>query len=161
MHAVIAEYHPDHRHQLLALSLRAWKPVFAEMKHAVPPYVYQAFYPKGWEDRQSQEIEAFLQDAPEAVLVASMSNTVVGWVGTRLHPEDRMGEIYILAVEPSYQRQGVAKALLEAAGARLRDAGMAMVMVETGGDPGHAASRHAYENAGFERWPVARYFKQL
>jgi hypothetical protein len=38
---------------------------------------------------------------------------------------------------------------------------MAMVMVETGGDPGHAAARASYEAAGFERWPVARYFKSL
>jgi hypothetical protein len=38
---------------------------------------------------------------------------------------------------------------------------MTMVMVETGGDPGHAPARGAYEAAGFERWPVARYFKAL
>jgi hypothetical protein len=36
-----------------------------------------------------------------------------------------------------------------------------MVMVETGGDPGHAAAQAGYEAAGFERWPVARYFKNL
>jgi hypothetical protein len=29
------------------------------------------------------------------------------------------------------------------------------------GDPGHAASRASYEAVGFERWPVARYFKAL
>jgi RimJ/RimL family protein N-acetyltransferase len=44
---------------------------------------------------------------------------------------------------------------------RARDAGMDMVMVETGGDPGHAPARAVYEKAGFERWPVARYFKEL
>jgi hypothetical protein len=38
---------------------------------------------------------------------------------------------------------------------RARDAGMNMVMVETGGDPGHAPARATYEKAGFERWPVA------
>jgi RimJ/RimL family protein N-acetyltransferase len=39
--------------------------------------------------------------------------------------------------------------------------GMRIAMVETGDDPGHAPSRAAYEAAGFERWPVARYFRKL
>ena len=36
-----------------------------------------------------------------------------------------------------------------------------MVMVETGGDRGHAPARATYEGLGFQRWPVARYFKDL
>ena len=43
----------------------------------------------------------------------------------------------------------------------MRSAGMQIVMVETGDDPGHAASRATYESIGFERWPVARYFREL
>ena len=38
---------------------------------------------------------------------------------------------------------------------------MSVAMVETGGDPGHARSRHTYEKVGFELFPVARYFKKL
>lgn len=38
---------------------------------------------------------------------------------------------------------------------------MNMVMVETGGEPGHAASRDAYHAHGYQPWPVARYFKDL
>jgi RimJ/RimL family protein N-acetyltransferase len=38
---------------------------------------------------------------------------------------------------------------------------MAVAMVETGGDPGHAASRRTYEKAGFVLLPIARYFKML
>ena len=38
---------------------------------------------------------------------------------------------------------------------------MRMVMVETGDDPGHVPARNDYEAAGFEPWPVARYFKNL
>ena len=44
---------------------------------------------------------------------------------------------------------------------RLKNAGMKIVMVETGDDPGHASSRATYEKVGFERWPVARYFREL
>jgi ribosomal protein S18 acetylase RimI-like enzyme len=82
-------------------------------------------------------------------------------VGIRMHPEDRMGEIYILAVDPDHQRRGIAVALMDHAMAQMRQAGLKMVMVETGDDPGHSASRATYESAGFERWPVARYFRKL
>jgi RimJ/RimL family protein N-acetyltransferase len=34
-------------------------------------------------------------------------------------------------------------------------------MVETGADPGHAPARAAYEKAGFELMPLARFFKKL
>jgi RimJ/RimL family protein N-acetyltransferase len=44
---------------------------------------------------------------------------------------------------------------------QMRRAGMAIAMVETGDDPGHAASRAAFERAGFQRWPVARYFQEF
>jgi hypothetical protein len=43
----------------------------------------------------------------------------------------------------------------------MKDAGMSIAMVETAGDPGHAPARHTYEKAGFELFPVARYFKTL
>ena len=85
----------------------------------------------------------------------------MGWVGVRLHQEDNMGEIYILAVDPVHQRKGIASALLDTAYAYMRDAGMSMVLVETGDDDGHSASRATYERSGFVRWPVARYFREL
>lgn len=72
-----------------------------------------------------------------------------------------MGEIYILAVDPVAQRSGAARVLIESAFEHMRSANMKIVMVETGDDPGHAASRATYEKLGFERWPVARYFREL
>jgi hypothetical protein len=43
----------------------------------------------------------------------------------------------------------------------MKDAGMSIAMVETGGDPGHERARYIYEKVGFELFPVARYFKKL
>jgi hypothetical protein len=34
-------------------------------------------------------------------------------------------------------------------------------MVETGGDPGHAAARRTYQNVGYVHLVIARYFKKL
>jgi GNAT superfamily N-acetyltransferase len=157
----IQAYTPELHAQVLALSLRAWAPVFEKMKPAVQDYVYEAFYPDGWRARQTADVSAILEAEGVRIWVAVEDGSVLGWVGIRLHPEDFMGEIHILAVDPPHQGRGVATALMGHAMAEMREAGMRMVMVETGGDPGHAPSRATYESAGFERWPVARYFRKL
>lgn len=157
----IEPYALSHKAPVVELSLRAWEPVFAKLRPAVAGFVYDAFYPDGWEVRQSADIGAFLEAEGHHAWVATKAGALLGWVGIRLHPEDGMGEIYILAVDPDHQRRGVAKALIDFAAGRMREAGMKIVMVETGDDPGHAASRATYERAGFERWPVARYFRRL
>lgn len=157
----VVPFEPRHHEEVLALSLRAWEPVFAQMREAVLPFAYDAFYPKGWEVRQSHDIEAFLRDEGRMTWVAMDGPAVAGWIGLRLHPDDGMGEVYILAVDPERQRKGIANTLLAFAMGHFRAAGAKMLMVETGGDPGHAPSRAAYEQAGFERWPVARYFRKL
>jgi ribosomal protein S18 acetylase RimI-like enzyme len=67
----------------------------------------------------------------------------------------------MIAVDPAYQRRGIGAALTRLALARLREAGLAIAMVETGGDDGHAPARRTYAGAGFTLWPVARYFREL
>ncbi len=51
-----------------------------------------------------------------------------------------MGEIYMVAVDPDFQGRGIGSALIEFAPCWMKDAGMSVAMVETGGDPGHEES---------------------
>jgi ribosomal protein S18 acetylase RimI-like enzyme len=96
------------------------------------------------------------------VWVADVGASAVGFVAVDLdHPERSMGEISMLAVDPDHQGGGIGTALTEFALDRLKEAGMTVAMVETGGDPGHAAARRTYENAGCVLLPIARYFKNL
>ena len=157
----IIRFVPELEAKLVALSMRAWAPVFEKLKLAVQPYVYRAFYPNGWQARQTTDIRDFLGSEGQNIWIAVEAGEALGWVGIRTHPADSMGEIYIIAVDPAAQRRGVATALLEHAISELRSAGMRIVMVETGDDPGHRPSRATYESAGFERWPVARYFRKI
>ncbi len=149
------------RQAALDLALRAWESVFPQMRDSVPGFVYDAFYPDGWRQRQILDLGRVLDDEPESVDVAFADGVTAGWVCTRVHPEDSMGEIYVLAVDPVFQRRGIGRALMKHGEGRALEAGMAMVMVETGGDPGHGSARAAYEQSGYQRWPVARYFKDL
>ena len=157
----VTGYKPEYRSQIVALSLRAWEPVFTALQPAVQPYVYDAFFPNGWADRQANDVEQVLSEEAGNVWVAAEDGVVLGWIGIRLHPLDQMGEVRIIAVDPAHQRRGIATALLDFALDFIRQSGMKMVMVETGGDPGHAPARATYERAGFDRWPVARYFRKL
>lgn len=70
-------------------------------------------------------------------------------------------ELDIIAVDPGLQRQGIGSKLISFALDWCRRQGLTMVMVETGDDAGHSAARVTYEQCGFERYPVARYFRRL
>jgi ribosomal protein S18 acetylase RimI-like enzyme len=72
-----------------------------------------------------------------------------------------MGAIDIIAVDPNYQRRGIAKALTKHSLEHMRSHGMDIALVETGGDPGHAPARATYVASGFTLLPIARYFQLL
>ena len=109
----IVSYNPEYREALLDISLRAWGPVFPRMHNDVPEFVYDAFYPQGWQQRQLSDLEEVLDQEPQNVSVALEGECPVAWVCTRIHPEDQMGEIYVIAVDPEYQRRGVGQQLME------------------------------------------------
>ncbi|MGF1462137.1 MAG: GNAT family N-acetyltransferase [Maricaulaceae bacterium] len=146
---------------MLALTIDAWTPVFAKTEKDVPRFVLKAFYPNGWWSRQTAEVQEFLSSEPENIWLAFRRDGLAGFMGLRLHPDDQMGEIHIIAFSPSYQRKGVSTALMRHAEDVVRASGAKMIMVETIGDSGHKPARRAYEAFGFEPWPVARYFKKL
>ena len=158
---VIVPYLPEYESSVLDMCTSIWHPVFYSLKDEVPPYVYKAFYPNGWEDRQMSDIGKVLREEADKVSLALWGGELAGLVAIRLHPEDQMGEVHVIGVDPDYQRRGVAQALLDHAQDQMRAAGMSIVMVETGGDSGHAPARATYEAAGFETMPVARYFREL
>ena len=95
------------------------------------------------------------------VWVAEVGATTVGFVAVEIRPEENIGEIYMLAVDPDHQGGGIGTALTKFALEKIKAAGVAVAMVETGSDPGHAAARRTYEKAGYLHVPVARYFKEL
>jgi ribosomal protein S18 acetylase RimI-like enzyme len=145
---------------VVEFSLRAWAPVFESFRSVLGERVYQALYPD-WTTSQARAVEAVCQDDTAKVWVADQHGRPVGYVAVRIHPDDRTGEIEMLAVDPLVQCQGIGTALTSFAVQRLRDAGMRLAVVGTGGDPGHAAARRVYEKAGFVGLPLVRYYARL
>jgi GNAT superfamily N-acetyltransferase len=157
----VEPYAPDHLNAVVHLSLRAWTPVFDSLQKVLNPDVYQAFYPDHWRVSQQKAVEDVCAAEDTHVWVAVDASSTVGFVAVKLHADDSMGEIYMVAVDPDFQGRGIGSALIEFALNWMKEAGMAIAMVETGGDPGHAPARHTYEKMGFGLFPVARYFKKL
>jgi ribosomal protein S18 acetylase RimI-like enzyme len=156
----IRPYNPAQLDVVVRLSLRAWSPVFDSLQKVMEVDVYQAFYPD-WRVSQQQAVEGVCDAEDTKVWVASDAGVTVDFVAVKFHRALIMGEIYMIAVDPDYQRRGIGTALTAFALERMRDAGMSVAMVETGGDQGHAPARRTYERAGFGLLPIARYFKKL
>ncbi|NLK08073.1 MAG: GNAT family N-acetyltransferase [Firmicutes bacterium] len=158
----IETYTPDDLDCVLRLSLRAWAPVFSSLKEVLGSAVFEELYPH-WPLTQAETIEATCLAKQDSTWVAKHpdSGAVVGFVVLKLNEENNVGEIYMLAVDPKHQGQGIGTALTHFALDIMKSRGMKTAMVETGGDPGHEPARATYEKAGFTVLPIARYFKRL
>jgi ribosomal protein S18 acetylase RimI-like enzyme len=117
-------------------------------------------YPE-WRKSQAETVEQACRDPNRSVWVAEVDAAVAGFVACSFNHETRIGEVYMLAVDPAHQKQGIGATLNNFALERMREAGMALVEVSTGGDPGHAAARRSYERAGYTAFPLVLYYKML
>jgi GNAT superfamily N-acetyltransferase len=113
---------------------------------------YRRFYGQPADtDRAREWLHARMSRGESTVLIAEREGAAAGFA--QLYPmfsSVRTARIWILNdlyVDPAHRRNGVARALLDAAGAFARDDGAARLMLETGQD--NAAARALYRGAGW------------
>ncbi|MGI8902191.1 MAG: GNAT family N-acetyltransferase [Solirubrobacteraceae bacterium] len=160
MKVAIGEYKPSDEELVVGLSLRAWAPVFAAVEEMLGPELFVRL--RGdWRVGQAAAVREVLADPGQRVWVANVDGEPVGFVAARLERDSGVGEIYMIAVDPGAQGQGVGTALTGVATDWLRRSGMRVAMVETGGDAGHAPARRVYEKADYTPLPAVRYFRAL
>lgn len=146
---------------VVEFSLRAWEPVFASVRSVLGHDVFLRLHPD-WRADQAEAVRSSCTNEDRDVFVAVADGRPVGFVAVALNAfHERMGWIEIIGVDPDHQRRGIGSALTEFATEHMRSHGMDIAVVETGGDPGHAPARAAYDAAGFTRLPVARFFRLL
>ena len=162
MEFALRQYEPNDEDAIVALSLRAWAPVFASMRNVLGAELDTLLHGDDWRVHQANAVRGQLADADATIWTADSGGSVVGFVVAKVADADRrIGEIAMLAVDPSVQRRGLGSTLTEFATDWLREHGMRVAVVGTGGDDGHAPARHVYEKANYTLMPIAQYFKAL
>ncbi len=159
--ATIRVYREADRPVVVRLSLRTWAPAHASMREVMGDEIFKRLYGDDWRRQQQQDVEKVLSDDKSEVRVAEVDGKVVGFVAAVVGADSTMGEISMVAVDPDFQNRGLGTQLTDSATDWLREAGMSLVLVSTGGDVGHAPARRTYEKAGFTPVPVVNYFKAL
>jgi GNAT superfamily N-acetyltransferase len=145
---------------IVAFSLRAWQPVHESMAHVLGPRLNRLVYPD-WTTSQARAVEEVCRDESMTVWVAEVDARPAGFAAVAFRTDPDSAEIEMIAVDPDHQNQGIGSALLAHAFDQISAAGVKLVQLGTGGDPGHAPARHVYEKAGFSPLPLVRYYKEL
>jgi GNAT superfamily N-acetyltransferase len=128
----------------------AFAPVFASFRSILGDEIYELAQRRD-DDAQEGLLASLLPaDSGWELFVAQSSAEIVGFCSVRLNHETTVGEIGLNAVDPAHGGKGIGTAMYEFAVARLKEAGMKVATVGTGGDPSHAPARRAYRKAGFE-----------
>ena len=157
----IREFHEGDLETVIEFSLRAWAPVFASLRNVLGDGIFLRLHPD-WKANQAEAVRSSCTNNEREVFGAVANGRPVGFVAIALNAfHERMGVIDIIGVDPDYQRRGISSRLTEVAIEHMRNRGMDIAVVETGGDPGHAPARAAYESAGFTLLPIGRYFRLL
>jgi N-acetylglutamate synthase-like GNAT family acetyltransferase len=135
--------------------------VFASVREVLDDEIFGQLYGHDWQRRQQSEVEKVLADEKTKVWIAEADDQVIGFVAALLRTDENTGEIRMLAVEPDHQNRGLGSELTEVAMDWIRNSGMPLAFVSTGGDIGHAPARRTYEKVGFTPFPSMLYFRVL
>ena len=160
MRVTLRDYTPEDEPAILALSLRAWETPFRSMRAVLGDEIYLRIWPE-WRENQADAVRGTLEDPKIRSWVAEDDRVVAGFASAFAEAESSAGAVEMIAVDPAHQHRGIGAALVKRAEQWMRDQGLLKMVIETGGDPGHAPARALYEAAGMTKMPIARYFKAL
>jgi GNAT superfamily N-acetyltransferase len=159
----IRPYEESDLETIVEFSLRAWEPVFESLRQVVGDAIFDRLHQPDWRAAQAEGVRSSCVTSDERdVFVAVADGRPVGFAAVVLNAfHGRMGVVDIIAVDPRYQRRGIARQLMDRSVDHMRARGMDIAAVGTGGDTGHGAARALYESLGYTALPGVRYLKLL
>jgi GNAT superfamily N-acetyltransferase len=159
---VIRPFQESDLDAVVELSVRAWEPVFDSLRAVLGNAMFARLHQPDWRAVQAEAVRSSCTSEELDVFVAVVDGKPVGFATVALNAfHERMGVVDMIAVDPAFQRRGIATQLMNRSADHMRDRGMDIAVVETGGDPGHAPARAIYEASGYTTLPVVRYLKLL
>jgi ribosomal protein S18 acetylase RimI-like enzyme len=161
MDLTIRPYNDKDLDPIVELSLLAWEPVFESFEMILGHQIYPIVYPD-WRASQAEGVAEAVKDEDKyTTLVAEVDGAVAGFISYSLNHDDKTGEVVLLAVHPEFQNKEIGTELNKAALDAMKEAGMKLAVVGTGGEEGHAPARRTYEKAGYTGLPLVRYYKKI
>ena len=143
---------------LIQITLLAFEPVLVSFEHILGSQIYPIIYPN-WRKSHKEEVEQLSDNEKIFIWVAKADGNVVGFIAYEFH--DYAGIVQLLAVHPEYQNHGIGTELNLFAHQKMKDGGMKIAELGTGGHESHAPARKSYEKAGYDGLPLVRYYKDL
>ncbi len=158
----IRPYEESDLEAIVEFSLRAWTPVFESLRRVLGNAIFARLHQPEWRAVQAEAVRSSCTSDERDVFVAVADARPVGFAAIALDAfHDRMGVVDIIAVDPAYQRRGIARQLMARSAEHMRAHGMDIAAVETGGDAGHGPARALYESLGYTALPAVRYLRLL
>ena len=160
---MLRELRPGDEEAVARIAVAAWEPIFAHFRSVMGQEMFAACYPNGWQAIKEGQVRSACRGEGGALMaVAEEEGEVVGFISYYLQRAGNVAEIGNNAVHPDRQGRGIGPRMYEHVLQRLRELGVQVVRVRTGGDPAHAPARRAYENAGFNvSLPEVQYYQLL
>lgn len=145
---------------LTDLTIEVFRPLFTTSLPAARPEVTAHDHGR-WEDDYRAEVPSLLApDEDRFVTLAEEDHHPLGYVGWNV-TGGTSGRLELVAVRPGSRRRGVARALCLDVVGQLRERGVRVVHIGTGGDAFHAPARALYESLGFVAYPTVDYARAL
>jgi GNAT superfamily N-acetyltransferase len=158
----IRPYEESDVEAIVEFSLRAWEPVFESLRQVLGNSIFARLHQPEWRSVQAEAVRSSCASNDRDVFVAVADGRPVGFAAVALNAfHERMGVVDIIAVDPAYQRRGIARQLMDRAAEHMRAQGMDIAAVGTGGDVGHGPARSLYESLGYTALPGVRYLRLL
>ncbi len=139
----------------------AFAPVFASFRKLVGEEIAQVAFAAAEEEQAALLDKYCAPNSGREVYVAERGGEIAGFCAVALDGKTGIGEIDLNAVRPDLQGAGIGEALYAFALRRMKEAGMKVATVGTGGDEAHAPARRAYEKAGFSAAIPSFYYYKL
>ena len=146
---VIRPFEPGDLPTMQRVRSAAFEPVFRSFREIVGEQIAALALADADAEQAKLLDDICAADSSHHVLVVTIRDEIVGFVSFTIDAEKHIGEIGLNAVHPEHAGQGVGTEMYEHVLARMKELGMAVATVGTGGDPSHAPARRAYEKAGF------------
>jgi GNAT superfamily N-acetyltransferase len=145
----IRPFEPRDLPALQSIRQAAFEPVFRSWREIVGAEIADIVLTRADDDQAKLLDDICAAGSGHHVLVVTVGEQVVGFVTFTIDSARRTGEIGLNAVHPDHAGRGLGTWMYEHVMARMKELGLLLASVGTGGDPSHAPARRAYDKAGF------------